>query len=87
MQAYLANIQGLTAIGIGIIIGLGAIGACLGIALMGGKFLESSARQPELINELQTKMFILAGLIDAAFLIGVAIALLFAFANPFQLVA
>ena len=33
MQAYLANIQGLTAIGIGIIIGLGAIGACLGIAL------------------------------------------------------
>jgi F-type H+-transporting ATPase subunit c len=28
-------------------------------------------------------MFILAGLIDAAFLIGVAIALLFAFANPF----
>jgi len=41
---------------------------------MGGKFLESSARQPELMNELQTKMFILAGLIDAAFLIGVAIA-------------
>jgi F-type H+-transporting ATPase subunit c len=35
------------------------------------------------MNELQTKMFILAGLIDAAFLIGVAIALLFAFANPF----
>ena len=49
---------------------------------MGGKFLESSARQPELMNDLQTKMFILAGLIDAAFLIGVAIALLFAFANP-----
>ena len=34
------------------------------------------------MNDLQTKMFILAGLIDAAFLIGVAIALLFAFANP-----
>jgi F-type H+-transporting ATPase subunit c len=30
-------------------------------------------------------MFILAGLIDAAFLIGVAIALLFAFANPFKI--
>ena len=53
--------------------------------LMGGKFLEASARQPELMNELQTKMFVLAGLIDAAFLIGVAIALLFAFANPFVL--
>ena len=59
--------------------------ASLGISLMGGKFLESSARQPELMNELQTKMFVLAGLIDAAFLIGVAIALLFAFANPFTL--
>jgi F-type H+-transporting ATPase subunit c len=28
-------------------------------------------------------MFLLAGLIDAAFLIGVGIAMLFAFANPF----
>ena len=73
------------ALACGLIVGLGAIGASIGIALMGGKFLEASARQPELINELQTKMFILAGLIDAAFLIGVAIALLFAFANPFVL--
>src|SRR3546814_8807160 len=67
----------------GIIIGLGAIGACIGIALMGGKYLEASARQPERMNALQTIMFLLAGLIDAAFLIGVGIAMLFAFANPF----
>ena len=46
-------------------------------------YLESSARQPELIGPLQTKLFLIAGLIDAAFLIGVAIALLFAFVNPF----
>ena len=85
MQAFLANIQGFTAIAIGIINGLGAIGACLGIALMGGKYIEACARQPELMEPLQTKMFLLAGLIDAAFLIGVAIALLFAFANPFVL--
>ena len=38
---------------------------------------------PELMGKLQTSMFVLAGLIDAAFLIGVAVALLFAFANPF----
>jgi F-type H+-transporting ATPase subunit c len=81
------NVLGLVALACGLIVGLGANGASIGIALMGGKFLESSARQPELMNELQTKMFILAGLIDAAFLIGVAIALLFAFANPFQLAA
>ena len=84
MNAFIANIQGLTAIGIGIIIGLGAIGACIGIGLMGGKYIEASARQPELMDKLQTKMFLLAGLIDAAFLIGVGIAMMFAFANPFK---
>ena len=60
-----------------------AIGACIGFCIMGGKFIEASARQPELMNALQTKMFLLAGLIDAAFLIGVGIAMMFAFANPF----
>ena len=50
---------------------------------MGSKYLESAARQPELMNALQTKMFLLAGLIDAAFLIGVGVAMMFAFANPF----
>ena len=66
-----------------LIIDLDAIGACIGIGLMGGKYLEAAARQPELMNDLQTKMFLLAGLIDAAFLIGVGIAMMFAFANPF----
>ncbi len=79
------SILGFVALACGIIVGLGAVGASIGIGLMGGKYLESSARQPELMNELQAKMFVLAGLIDAAFLIGVAIALLFAFANPFVL--
>lgn len=74
---------GLVGLGCGIIVGLGAIGASIGIGLMGGKYLESAARQPELMGALQTKMFILVGLIDAAFLIGVAVALLFAFGNPF----
>jgi len=71
------------ALACGFIIGMGAVGASIGIGLMGGKYLEASARQPELMNALQTKMFVLAGLIDAAFLIGAGIALLFAFANPF----
>jgi F-type H+-transporting ATPase subunit c len=51
---------------------------------MGGKFIEAAARQPELMNSLQTKMFLLAGLIDAAFLIGVGLAMMFTFANPFS---
>ena len=82
MVEVLATIQSSTAIAIGLIIGLGAIGACIGIAIMGGKFLESAARQPELIPQLKGLMFLLAGLIDAAFLIGVAVAMFFAFANP-----
>ena len=73
----------IVALACGIIIGLGAMGASIGIAIMGSKYLEASARQPELIDTLQTKMFILAGLIDAAYLLGVGIAMMFAFANPF----
>ena len=69
--ALIAQVQGYTAIALGLIIGLGAIGACIGIGIMGSKFLEAAARQPELIPTLQTRMFLLAGLIDAAFLIGV----------------
>jgi F-type H+-transporting ATPase subunit c len=72
------QVYGLVALACGLIIGLGAIGACIGIGLMGGRFLESSARQPELMNALQVKMFLLVGLIDAAFIIGTGIALWFA---------
>ena len=73
----------LVALACGLIIGLGALGACIGIGIMGGKFIEAAARQPELIKTLQTNMFLLAGLIDAAFLIGVGLAMMFTFANPF----
>ena len=66
----------------GLLIGLGALGTAIGFAILGGKFLEGSARQPELTPMLQTKMFIVAGLLDAVPMIGVAIALLLLFANP-----
>ena len=82
MQEYIAIIQANTAIGIGLIIGLGAMGACIGIGIMGSKFLEAAARQPELMAPLQGRMLLLVGLIDAAFIIGLAIALFFGLANP-----
>lgn len=75
---------GAIAIACGLIIGLGAIGACLGIGVVGGRFIDGSVRQPELLDTLQTKMFLLAGLIDANFLIGVGVAMMFVFANPFM---
>ncbi|MDE2296354.1 MAG: F0F1 ATP synthase subunit C [Gammaproteobacteria bacterium] len=79
----IAQVMSATAVAVGLLIGLGAIGTAIGFALLGGKFLESSARQPELTPMLQTKMFIVAGLLDAVPIIGVAIALLLIFANPF----
>jgi len=82
MNTFIALIQANTAIGIGLMIGLGALGACIGIGVMGSKFLESAARQPELIPMLQGRMFLLVGLIDASFIIGLAMAMYFAIANP-----
>ncbi|NLB58011.1 MAG: F0F1 ATP synthase subunit C [Gammaproteobacteria bacterium] len=81
--ALIASVQASTAMAVGLMVGLAALGAGLGMAIMAGKFLESSARQPELIPVLQVRMFITAGLIDAPFIISVAVGLLFAFANPF----
>jgi F-type H+-transporting ATPase subunit c len=85
MEAVLSlfsNVQAHTMLAVGIMVGLAALGAGLGMALMAGKFLESAARQPELIPVLQVRMFITAGLIDAAFIITLAIGLFFATANP-----
>ena len=70
------------ALATGLIIGLGAIGACIGIGIMCASFLEGAARQPELTPMLQGKVFLLLGLIDASFIIGVGLAMLFAFGNP-----
>ena len=78
----LAMIQASTGIGIGLMIGLGAAGACIGIGIMASRFLEGAARQPELMPQLQAKVFLLLGLIDASFIIGVGLAMLFAFGNP-----
>ncbi|RRN05363.1 F0F1 ATP synthase subunit C [Bibersteinia trehalosi] len=77
------NIITATIFGSVILLAFAAFGTAIGFALLGGKFLESSARQPELAASLQTKMFIVAGLLDAISMIAVGIALLFIFANPF----
>ena len=78
----LAMIQSYTAIGLGLMVGLGALGACIGIGIMCASFLDGAARQPEMIPQLQTKVFLLLGLIDASFVISVGIVMMFAFANP-----
>jgi F-type H+-transporting ATPase subunit c len=71
------------AIAVALLIGAGAFGTAVGFGLLGGRFLEGAARQPELIPTLQVKMFIVAGLLDAVTMIGVGIALYLLFANPY----
>ena len=58
-----------------IMISLGGLGAAIGVGILGGKLLESSARQPELAPKLQVTFFLGAGLVDAIPIIGVGIAL------------
>ena len=79
----IADVIGMTVIAAALLIGFGALGTAIGFAILGGKFLEGASRQPELTPMLQTKLFIVAGLLDAITMIGVAIALLLIFANPF----
>ena len=44
--------------------GLGAIGAAIGVGILGGKFMEGVARQPELLPMLRTQLFIILGLVS-----------------------
>lgn len=73
---------GLVAIASAIFDRFGALGTAIGLVFW-VVALEAVARQPELAPQLQTRMFLIAGLLDAVPMIGVGIGLFFIFANPF----
>lgn len=77
------NILAFTALGTLLLLGMGALGTAIGFGILGGRFLEGSARQPELAPMLQGKMFLVAGLVDAVTMIGIGIAMWFSLASPF----
>ena len=56
-----------------LMMGLGAVGAAVGIGILGGRFLDGAARQPELIPLLRTQFFIVMGLVDAVPMIAVGV--------------
>lgn len=64
-----------------IMMGLSAIGAAIGIGILGSKFLEGAARQPDLIPVLRTQFFIVMGLVDAIPMITVGLGLYVMFAT------
>ena len=80
----IASVQGPSAIAAALFIGLAAMGTAIGFGILGGKFLEGVARQPELSNMLMIRMFLMAGLIDAFAAISLVMGLILIFArNPF----
>lgn len=72
--------QALILIAAALSMGLGAIGSGIGIALLGGRFLEGVARQPELLPMLRTQMFVVLALVDAIPIIALGMGLYMIFA-------
>jgi F-type H+-transporting ATPase subunit c len=64
----------------GLMLGFGALGAAVGIGVLGGHFLDGAARQPELVPMLRTQFFIVMGLTDALPVISIAMGLYVMFA-------
>lgn len=56
-------------------VSIAAISTAFGFAMLGGKLLDSTARQPEMAPMLQGKFFIIAGLLDAVPMISVGLAM------------
>ena len=63
-----------------LMMGMGALGAAVGIGVLGGRFLEGAARQPELVPMLRTQFFIVIGLVDAIPMIAVGLSMYIMFA-------
>ncbi|MDH3691267.1 MAG: F0F1 ATP synthase subunit C [Gammaproteobacteria bacterium] len=63
-----------------VLLGLAGVGVGVGVGVLGARFLEGIARQPELLGMLRTQFFIIMGLVDAIPIIGVAISLYILFA-------
>ena len=77
------TILAFTVLGVLLVLGMGALGTAIGFGILGGRFLEGSARQPELVPMLRVNMFLVAGLLDAVTMIGIGIGMWFTFANPY----
>ena len=78
------TIYAYTLIAAAIIFGICGAGTAVAFGNLGGKLIESSARQPELQPRLQTQFFLVAGFVDVISIIGVGMAMYFIFVIPFQ---
>ncbi|MCF6768048.1 F0F1 ATP synthase subunit C [Thiotrichales bacterium 19S11-10] len=78
----LTQLNGMTAIAVALLIALPSLGTAVGFGVLGGKYLEGVARQPELGGMLLVRMFIVAAFVDAFAAISIAMGFYLLFANP-----
>jgi len=78
----LAMVQAYTGIGIGLMIGLGAPVPASAWASCAAGSSRPRRASPSSPIRCRARLFLLLGLIDASFIIGLGIAMFFAFANP-----
>lgn len=82
--SIIGQVQAYSVLAAGLLISLASLGTAVGFGVLGGKFLEGVARQPELGPMLMIRMFIVAGLVDAFAVISIVMGLILFFAtNPF----
>lgn len=79
--SIIGQVQGYSVLAAGLLISFAALGTAVGFGLLGGKFLEGVARQPELGPMLMVRMFIVAGLVDAFAAISVVMGLMLFYAE------
>jgi F-type H+-transporting ATPase subunit c len=67
---------GLAGLGGGLAAGLGVVGAGIGIGFIGGKAVESIARQPEMAGRIFINMILTAALVEGTALFAIVVGLL-----------
>lgn len=80
---FVAQIYAWTALGVGIILGLAALGSAIGWGLICSRYVEGIARQPELRAQLLTQTLFTGGLMESFPFIVLGLSMWFIFANPF----
>lgn len=71
--------EALKQVGMGLAIGLGAIGPGIGIGLLVGKALEAMGRNPEMSSEIRTNMILGIAFAEAIAIYALVVALIIRF--------
>src|SRR5579863_5135346 len=81
IASLIAQVQGFKAVAAGLLVGLASLGTAIGFGVLGGKFVEGVARQPELSGMLMVRVLIMAGLVDAFAVISIVLGLILFFTD------